>query len=162
MATGTGSAGGGSRTISRRALATILRGGARERRVIVAGPMSTPLTAGGLKPTRPGSVSADNPHSSALADNPPEAEELGLYVHVPFCAKRCGYCSFNTAPLEDGAMARYLEALHREIELLGAIAWSPRVRLATIFLGGGTPSLLAADDLTAMLDRIRARFEVVA
>ena len=124
--------------------------------------MSTPLTAGGLKPMRPGSVSADNPHSSALDDNPPEAEELGLYVHVPFCAKRCGYCSFNTAPLEDGAMARYLEALHREIELLGAIAWSPRARLSTIFLGGGTPSLLAADDLTAMLDRIRARFEVVA
>ncbi|HYS15542.1 MAG TPA: radical SAM family heme chaperone HemW [Candidatus Binatia bacterium] len=95
-----------------------------------------------------------------MADNPPEAEALGLYVHVPFCAKRCGYCSFNTAPLEDGAMARYLEALHREIDLLGAVAWSPRVRLATVFLGGGTPSLLAAEDLAAALERIRARLDV--
>ena len=74
--------------------------------------------------------------------------------------KRCGYCSFNTAPLEDGAMARYLEALHREMDLLGALAWSPRVRLATVFLGGGTPSLLAADELAGALDRIRARFAV--
>src|SRR5207245_1476807 len=78
-------------------------------------------------------ASADNPLdglasevalSSALADNPPEARELGLYVHVPFCAKRCGYCSFNTAPLEDGAMARHLEALRRAIDLPGPPAWA--------------------------------------
>jgi oxygen-independent coproporphyrinogen III oxidase len=95
-----------------------------------------------------------------LADNPPESGELGFYVHVPFCAKRCGYCSFNTAPLEDGAMVRYLEALHREVDLLAAVAWAPRVRLSTIFFGGGTPSLLAADDMTAVLDRIRSRLTV--
>jgi oxygen-independent coproporphyrinogen-3 oxidase len=131
--------------------------------------MSTAFTEGGLRQMRPGAVSADNPSKkmrpdalAVLADNPPEAEELGLYVHVPFCAKRCGYCSFNTAPLEDGAMVRYLEALQREIDLLGAIAWSPRVRLSTIFLGGGTPSLLAAEELAAILDRIRSRFDVVA
>ena len=131
--------------------------------------MSTALTEGGLRQMRPGSVSADNPSGlaspdvalgSVLADNPPEADAVGLYVHVPFCAKRCGYCSFNTAPLDDGAMARYLEALQREIDLLGALAWSPRVRLATVFLGGGTPSLLTAADLAATLDRIRARFTV--
>src|SRR5438067_10829587 len=124
--------------------------------------MSTPSPAGGLRQMRPGSVSADNPQGSMLADNAPEARELGLYVHVPFCAKRCGYCSFNTAPLADGAMARYLEALHREIDLLGAIAWSRRVRLSTIFLGGGTPSLLPAQDLAAMLERVRSRFEIAA
>src|SRR5437870_4287722 len=59
-------------------------------------------------------------------------------------------------------MARYLEALRREIDLLGALAWAPRVRLSTIFLGGGTPSLLTADELAAMLDWIRSRFELVA
>jgi len=118
-----------------------------------------------------GFARADNAHtsavseralSSALADNPPAADELGLYVHVPFCVKRCGYCSFNTAPLEDGAMARYLEAVHREIELLGALGWSERVRLSTVFLGGGTPSLLASDELAALLDRIRSRFALRA
>jgi len=124
--------------------------------------VSTPLTEGGLTQVRPSSASADNPYSASLADNPPEARELGLYVHVPFCTKRCGYCSFNTAPLEDGAMARYLEALRREIDLLGGIAWSPRVRLSTIFLGGGTPSLLAADEMAAVLARICARFDVAA
>jgi putative oxygen-independent coproporphyrinogen III oxidase len=98
--------------------------------------------------------------SSILAASAPEARELGLYVHVPFCAKRCGYCSFNTAPLEDGAMARYLDALHREIDMLGALAWAPRVRLATVFFGGGTPSLLAAHEMAAVLDGIRARFDV--
>jgi oxygen-independent coproporphyrinogen III oxidase len=97
-----------------------------------------------------------------LVDNAPNARELGLYVHVPFCAKRCGYCSFNTAPLEDGAMGRYLEALRREIALLGALPWASRIRLATIFFGGGTPSLLEADELAAVLDGIRAGFDVVA
>jgi len=129
--------------------------------------MSPAHTEGGLRQTRPGSASADNPSelaplSSTLADNPPESTELGFYVHVPFCAKRCGYCSFNTAPLEDGTMARYLEALHREIDLLGGIGWSSRVRLSTIFFGGGTPSLLAAEELGAVLARIRARFDVAA
>jgi len=100
--------------------------------------------------------------SEALGQNPPESGELGFYVHVPFCAKRCGYCSFNTAPLEDGAMVRYLEALHREVDLLGAVAWTPRVHLSTIFFGGGTPSLLTADDMTAVLDRIRSRLTVAA
>jgi len=129
-------------------------------------------TEGGLKQARAGSarahnpsdLAADNPSSSSLelGENPPESGELGFYVHVPFCVKRCGYCSFNTAPLEDGAMGRYLEALHREIGLLGAVAWTPRVRLSTIFFGGGTPSLLAADDMTAGLDRIRSGLTVAA
>ena len=102
--------------------------------------------------------SAEAGVSAALEENPPAASELGLYVHVPFCVKRCGYCSFNTAPLEDGAMGRYLEAVHREIDLLGALGWAPRVRLSTVFLGGGTPSLLASDEMAALLERIRSRF----
>jgi len=122
----------------------IERSGSRERPVYASG------------------FAAQDPRSSALADNPPAARELGFYVHVPFCAKRCGYCSFNTAPLEDGAMARYLEAVHREIDLLGGLGWAPRARLSTIFLGGGTPSLLAADEMAALLDLLRARFEVAA
>jgi oxygen-independent coproporphyrinogen-3 oxidase len=102
--------------------------------------------------------SAEAGVSAALEENPPAASELGLYVHVPFCVKRCGYCSFNTAPLEDGAMGRYLEAVHREIDLLGALGWAPRVRLSTVFLGGGTPSLLTSDEMAALLERIRSRF----
>src|SRR5882762_1796424 len=112
-------------------------------------------------PNNPVAVSRSASSSSILSESVPEARGLGLYVHVPFCAKRCGYFSFNTAPLEDGAMARYLEALHREIDLLGALAWARRVRLATVFFGGGTPSLVAADDMAAVLAGVRARFDVV-
>src|SRR5262245_19004383 len=105
------------------------------------------------------SLSSDALLSSARSNNPPGGRELGMYVHVPFCAKRCGYCSFNTAPLEDGAMARYLGAVRREIELLGALPWASRIRLGTIFFGGGTPSLMEADELSAVLVGIRGRFD---
>jgi len=83
-----------------------------------------------------------------------------MYIHVPFCAKRCHYCSFNTAPLDEGALARYLAALQRELDLLAALPWAGRVRLATVFLGGGTPSLLTSDDLAAILDRLRCGFDL--
>lgn len=98
----------------------------------------------------------------ALAGSAPRSDSLGFYIHVPFCAARCHYCSFNTAPLEDGAMARYLGALARELELLAGLPWAGRVRLATVFLGGGTPSLLAADELAGVLDGLRRRFAVAA
>jgi oxygen-independent coproporphyrinogen-3 oxidase len=99
---------------------------------------------------------------SVLADNPPASDTLGFYIHVPFCAKRCYYCSFNTAPLDEGAMARYLAALERELDLLGALGWAPRVRVETVFFGGGTPSLLDPEALAAILARLRRRLSVAA
>ena len=83
---------------------------------------------------------------------------MGLYVHVPFCTKRCFYCSFNTAPLEhDGEMRRYVGALRRELGLLATTSWASSVSLETVFFGGGTPSLLSPDDMAGILDEIRAR-----
>ena len=97
-----------------------------------------------------------------LAGTEPSAAELGLYIHVPFCAQRCHYCSFNTAPLDEGLLARYLKSVARELDLLAELPWARRVRLATVFLGGGTPSLLEPEDLAAMLDRVRRRFDLAA
>jgi oxygen-independent coproporphyrinogen-3 oxidase len=86
-----------------------------------------------------------------------------VYVHVPFCTKRCYYCAFNTSPLESQeAMRRYVAAVLAEIDLARALAWAPRIEIGSIFLGGGTPSLLAADDLAAILERLRAAFRVDA
>jgi oxygen-independent coproporphyrinogen-3 oxidase len=93
-----------------------------------------------------------------LAGAAPVDRAVGLYVHVPFCVARCHYCSFNTAPLAEGGMARYLRALHREIDLAAAAPWAPGIAVETVFLGGGTPSLLEPDEMAALLDHARARF----
>ena len=96
-----------------------------------------------------------------LAETAPRSRSLGLYVHVPFCTKRCHYCSFNTAPLEGAAeMRRYVEAARREVGLLAGTAWAPGVGLETIFFGGGTPSLLGPEDMAALLDTVRGHFKV--
>jgi len=94
-----------------------------------------------------------------LAETSPRSQRLGLYIHVPFCTKRCHYCSFNTAPLEDASeMRRYTRALKTEIELLATNAWASGISLETVFFGGGTPSLLAAEDMAGILDNVRAHF----
>jgi len=107
---------------------------------------------------RPGGA---NTVLGVLAETSPRGRSLGLYVHVPFCTKRCHYCSFNTAPLErPDEMRRYVEAARREVGLLGDLAWAAGVRIETIFLGGGTPSLLEAEDMAGLLDAVRGRFVV--
>lgn len=81
-------------------------------------------------------------------------------MHLPFCVERCGYCSFNTAPYRPGALDRFLTALQGEWDLAGAAPWARGLTLDTLFLGGGTPSLLEADQMAALLTRIRDRFVI--
>jgi putative oxygen-independent coproporphyrinogen III oxidase len=86
---------------------------------------------------------------------------FGMYVHVPFCAVRCGYCDFNTyTPGELGTSASpqsWLEGLRRELDLAASVLGSaPPVD--SVFVGGGTPSLLGADGLGAVLDAVRSSF----
>jgi oxygen-independent coproporphyrinogen-3 oxidase len=87
------------------------------------------------------------------------ARPFGIYVHVPFCATRCGYCDFNTyTPAEAGGAnpEGWLDALRIELRLAAAQLDDPRVD--TVFVGGGTPSLLGAAGLTEVLDAVRANF----
>lgn len=63
-----------------------------------------------------------------------------LYVHVPFCAHKCGYCAFYSGPAEGALINRYVAALVRELELAAPLWSGPP---ATVFVGGGTPSLLS-------------------
>ena len=81
-------------------------------------------------------------------------------MHLPFCAERCGYCSFNTAPYTPGGLDRFLTALLRECDLAAAAPWAGRVTIDTLFLGGGTPSLLDVPQMAAVLERIRTRFRL--
>ena len=88
---------------------------------------------------------------------------FGLYLHVPFCAVRCGYCDFNTYTLGelaagDEAMAVYRRAALAEIDLAARVLGDGAPALGTVFVGGGTPTMLDPADLAALLDRVRERF----
>ncbi|MHB8469636.1 MAG: radical SAM family heme chaperone HemW, partial [Gaiellaceae bacterium] len=80
-----------------------------------------------------------------------------LYVHLPFCAHRCGYCDFVTVVGRANQHAAYVDALLRELELeRGSLA----PELETIFLGGGTPTFAALPELMRLLDALPAAGEV--
>jgi putative oxygen-independent coproporphyrinogen III oxidase len=86
---------------------------------------------------------------------------FGVYVHVPFCATRCGYCDFNTyTPGELAASpSTWLDALRGELDLATRVLEKP-VAADTVFVGGGTPSLLGAGGLAAVLDAVRGSLGV--
>jgi oxygen-independent coproporphyrinogen-3 oxidase len=97
---------------------------------------------------------------SKLGEWAPHTNVLGAYLHIPFCTQRCGYCSFNTAPDAPGAVARFVPALLGEIDLAAKAPWAAAIRLKSVFLGGGTPSLLPPEAMAAILDRLHARFPI--
>ena len=83
---------------------------------------------------------------------------LGLYVHIPFCAAICNYCNFNRGLFDAALKARYVDALVGEISAARA-AGGPEAA-DTIFFGGGTPSLLSADDVSRIIGACRHAFAV--
>jgi oxygen-independent coproporphyrinogen-3 oxidase len=92
------------------------------------------------------------------------APPLGIYVHVPFCVVRCGYCDFNTYTAEElgdepgASRASYAEAAITEVRRARRqLADDPR-KVETIFFGGGTPTLLPTADLAAIVSAIAAEF----
>jgi oxygen-independent coproporphyrinogen-3 oxidase len=92
-----------------------------------------------------------------MAPLPPGAP-LGLYIHIPFCAHICPYCDFNTYAGQDALIPRYVAALEREIAQLGEQLQERAA--ATIFFGGGTPSLLPAQDIGQLVSACKAAFAV--
>lgn len=89
------------------------------------------------------------------------ANNLELYVHIPFCVKKCLYCDFLSAPEKDGELSDYMESLGREIE--GCERDEAQIGnrpVTSIFIGGGTPSLLTAGQAGRLLKQIRERFFV--
>jgi putative oxygen-independent coproporphyrinogen III oxidase len=89
---------------------------------------------------------------------------FGIYVHVPFCATRCGYCDFNTyTPSELGGVNpdSWLSALRAELALAAErLGTTPAV--STVFVGGGTPSMLGGPGLASVLDGVRSHFTLAA
>jgi putative oxygen-independent coproporphyrinogen III oxidase len=90
--------------------------------------------------------------------NLPALPPLSLYVHFPWCVRKCAYCDFNSHEPEGGAAAipeaDYLRALRADIESALPLIWGRRI--ISVFIGGGTPSLLSAGGLDALLSDVRA------
>ncbi|OBF55284.1 coproporphyrinogen III oxidase [Mycobacterium sp. 852002-53434_SCH5985345] len=90
---------------------------------------------------------------------PVPGRPFGVYIHVPFCITRCGYCDFNTyTPAELGGVNpdAWLAALRTELELAAERLSGPTVN--TVFVGGGTPSLLGGVRVAALADMVREHF----
>lgn len=85
----------------------------------------------------------------------PKAIPLSLYVHWPWCVRKCPYCDFNSHASGTVPETRYVEALLQELEREAHLAGGREIR--TIYFGGGTPSLMSAEGFTALLDGIRRR-----
>lgn len=86
--------------------------------------------------------------------------ELELYIHIPFCMKKCAYCDFLSGPAPRETIDRYVTALVAEIRQYRKLAENYRV--TTIFLGGGTPSILSGSQMKEIFDALRDVFEIQA
>ncbi|MGN0352644.1 MAG: radical SAM family heme chaperone HemW [Roseburia sp.] len=83
-------------------------------------------------------------------------KELELYLHVPFCMKKCKYCDFLSAPASEQTQGEYVEALLREIQFWGQCAGAYEV--STVYIGGGTPSWLREEYMTAIMEQLYQSF----
>src|SRR4051794_29079964 len=96
-----------------------------------------------------------------------DATPFGVYLHVPFCRVRCGYCDFNTytsSELQGARQDQYAGTLLQELALAERVlsASGPLRPARTVFFGGGTPTLLPPGDLARMLDGVRSAFGIEA
>ncbi len=87
---------------------------------------------------------------------------IGLYIHVPFCIKKCLYCDFTSYPLSGPAVKSYLESLIREINLYGTALADEDKIITSIFFGGGTPTTLPAASFKTVLNAVRSSFFLAA
>ena len=85
-------------------------------------------------------------------------KEIELYIHIPFCVKKCDYCDFLSFPADDRTQKRYINALQKEITYYGTLY--PDRRISTIFIGGGTPSWLREEEMVNLLATVQKAFEV--
>ena len=85
-------------------------------------------------------------------------KEMELYLHIPFCVKKCDYCDFLSFPADESIKREYVETLKREIEKVGERYRNCQV--STIFVGGGTPSILNSSYIVEIFDVLRRKFHV--
>lgn len=85
-------------------------------------------------------------------------QKLELYIHIPFCVQKCAYCDFLSAPANDAAKAEYVDALKKEIQRYREVASSYQV--SSVFVGGGTPSILSCEQMGEIFKMLRQVFTI--
>ena len=91
-----------------------------------------------------------------------EKQDISLYVGIPFCPTRCSYCSFvsRTVGKKKGLLEEYFQLLLREISITGKLLRDAGKTVRTLYIGGGTPTTLSAQQLTALMDAIAAHIDL--
>lgn len=90
--------------------------------------------------------------------NKKENRQLSLYIHIPFCVKKCNYCDFLSAAAAEDIQAQYVQALKNELELKSEVYKNDRVD--SIFIGGGTPSVLSGTHMEIIMGTLMQRYQV--
>ena len=85
---------------------------------------------------------------------------MELYIHIPYCRQKCRYCDFASYPGQKNSMPAYVDALLREADMMAVTAKNTPIQ--TVFIGGGTPSILPANLLDGLLSGLRQRFNIPA
>ena len=80
---------------------------------------------------------------------------LELYIHIPFCVRKCQYCDFLSGPSDEETKERYIEALLQEIH---AAEHTEDYEIVSVFIGGGTPSALKADAISSVMLTVPEKF----
>ena len=95
-------------------------------------------------------------------------EPIGIYIHFPFCVKKCSYCDFLSGPADSRTRRAYADALCREIYSFSrekgekcTLSEDTKIPVDTIFLGGGTPSVMDPEDLARVMETVRKVFDVL-
>lgn len=95
-----------------------------------------------------------------MHENSEEKKELEIYIHIPFCVQKCAYCDFLSAPANEAVRERYIDTLKEEIRQQKS--FGSEYKVISIFIGGGTPSILEGAQIAEILKEIRNYFAVEA
>ena len=82
-------------------------------------------------------------------------KKLELYIHIPFCVQKCQYCDFLSGPSDQETRDRYIKALRAEIQ---AVQGVEAYEIVSVFIGGGTPSVLKAEAIASIMETIQKKF----
>ncbi|MDT8316625.1 MAG: radical SAM family heme chaperone HemW [bacterium] len=87
------------------------------------------------------------------------AKKIGIYLHIPYCIKKCSYCAFNSIP-SNGVSKPYLQAMDKEIDRASTLFNLKEYLVDTLYFGGGTPSLLTPGEVKGLLRRVDASYKL--